>query len=159
MTAEPDLYFDRRVPERLVKALAPGGPFHHLVELARVRGLHLDLHLRARGTESDAGHATLYLGLTRVIHLHTDKSQRFWIVGQNGKSFPSLSEIWQDALGEPQALEDLAETWQNNRGPTYVARAVGVADPKYTGREGKLQAALGRQQVQRRQGVCTVWFN
>lgn len=146
MSAAPEIYFDRRVPVQLVNALAPRGHFHHLVEIARARK-PLDLHLRA--LEGGAAHATLYLGLTRVLDLHTDDRERFWITGQRGSRPTSrFREVYEkrfdQAWGRPQSLDDLARAWKSGDGRTYIEEAIAVADPRYMrpDREGFLQASL-----------------
>jgi hypothetical protein len=146
MSAAPEIYFDRRVPVQLVDALAPLGHFHHLVEIARARK-PLDLHLRA--LEGGAAHATLYLGLTRVLDLHIDDRERFWITGQRGSRPTSrfrevYDKLFDQAWNRPQSLDDLARTWEWGDGRRYIEEAIEVADPRYTdpSKEGFLQASL-----------------
>ena len=73
--------FDRRVPQPLVDALAEGGSFAWVTDLAR-RPMSsatrpLDLGLRASLKLKGAGHATLYLGTTQVLGIHVTKGCRF----------------------------------------------------------------------------------
>lgn len=61
--------YDRRVPDALLDALAPGGFAHSLVQYGRSGALALDLQLR--GYAGKNGHwATLYVGLTKVLDLN-----------------------------------------------------------------------------------------
>lgn len=138
-----DIYFDRRVPERLINALAPDGEFHELVPAPNDERGPLDLHLRGLG--GDEGHATLYLGLTRVIDLHTDTRGLFRLTGQPGSRsksvFKPIYEQFFDAHWTRwQSPRDLAESSAGRH--EYLKRAIDIAEKRYLAKEGQLQASL-----------------
>jgi hypothetical protein len=144
---QPEVSFDRRVPQVLVEALAPGAPFHDLVP-APDSPHPLDLQLRAlrpAGSPEHGypGHATLYLGHARVIDLHVDAAGRFWLRGQKGKGeFAQVHEdSWNPSWSNPQALETLDATSRGHRG-RFVANIIEAAGDSHTGKEGRLQARL-----------------
>lgn len=138
--------FDRRVPRELADALAPGGPMHELVNLAHSSfgsANGLDLRLRARPGHTDA-RATLYLGLTQVLHVHRLGPDRFKLKGQTGKGFAEQLDpaLFDRSWAQPQPLDRLARAWPAVM--TYVRAAVEAAPPKYLSSEGLVQASLGR---------------
>src|SRR4051794_18282398 len=121
--------FDRRVPKPLALALAPGGPMHDLVEIAHSdlgvdKGL--DLRLRARPGHSGA-RATLYLGLTQVLHVHQVGPERFKLQGQLGASFKANLDpaLFDPSWSVAQSLERLSDSWPAVM--TYVRAAVAAA--------------------------------
>lgn len=138
--------FDRRVPSELADALAPGGPMHELVELARSEfGWEngLDLRLRARPGHTGA-RATLYLGLTQVLHVHHHGPGRFKLEGQGGKGFAEKLDptLFDRSWAQPQPLSALASVWPAVM--IYVRAAVAAAPSRYLTSEGLVQARLGR---------------
>lgn len=138
--------FDRRVPQQLADALAPGGPMHELVEMAdsdlgEKKGL--DLRLRARPGHT-AARATLYLGLTQVLHVHHLGPDRFKLQGQSGKGFQTKLDptLFDTSWGVPQSLERLSVSWPAVM--AYVRAAIAAAPSRYLTSEGLVQARLGR---------------
>ncbi len=138
--------FDRRVPRELVEALAPGGPMRPLVDLARGEtGTELGLDLRLRAVPGRPGaRATLYLGLTQVLHVHHHGADRFRLRGQRGRGFAERLDLalFDDAWEQPQPLGRLARAWPAVM--AYVDAAVAAAPSRYLTAEGRLQARLGR---------------
>jgi hypothetical protein len=146
--------FDRRVPMALAEALAPEGPMHPLVELVHSdlgwkRGL--DIRLRARVGHA-AARATLYLGLTQVLHVHLVSAGRFRLEGQSGKGFCERLDptLFQAAWSVPQSLEWLAAEWAAVMG--YVRAAIDAAPARYVNAEGLMQARLARRGA----GIATI---
>ena len=138
--------FDRRVPQELADALGPDGPMHDLVEI--IHGelgstMGLDLRLRARPGHAPA-RATLYLGLTQVLHVHRVGPGRFKLEGQRGKGFAAGLDpaLFDPSWAKPQSLARLAESWPAVM--TYVHAAVQAAPDQYLSSEGLVQARLGR---------------
>ena len=140
-------HYDRRVPDELVDALAPGGPMHELVKLVTSPlGVEkgLDLRLRARPGHPGA-RATLYLGLTQVLHVHRGTRGHFKLVGQAGKSFRDQldASLFSGSWTRSQPLASLATHWPKVM--TYVRAAIEAAPLKYLSAEGRAQARLGRE--------------
>src|SRR3954462_9743841 len=126
MTAGSPTY-DRRVREEFADALSTGGPMHALVELAHSDvGLAngLDLRLRSRPGHA-AARATLYLGLTQVLHVHHLGPDRFKLEGQKGKGFAAALDpaLFDAAWAQPQTLRRLAESYDLRGGGS--ARSTG----------------------------------
>jgi hypothetical protein len=68
---KPSIWYDRTIPDEFRAELSPGGRFARLVRFAR--GRHLaDVQLRATGSLS---WATIYCGLTNVLHLEYRKTR------------------------------------------------------------------------------------
>lgn len=152
VTTRSELAYDRSVPEPLLTALAPDGPFHDLVAaVEKFPADPLDIHLRALG--KDRGHATLYLGLTRILDLRYQEGKGFWITAQDGKSFGGapdrfLADIQRWKVPQPTA-KDLDREALSRRS-FCEAMVAATRDPKskahrYVSKEGQLQAALQRQ--------------
>lgn len=152
MTNDPPqarLYFNRVVPDPLIEALAPGGPFHSLVELARghlALERSLDLQLRADGkaTNRTRGWATLYVGLTKALDLRFDERKGYRIVpqGQFGRfaeTQAGTSPTWASWL----PLEKLAAVWADVL--AFAEEVIASAAPSHTETEGWMQAALSAQ--------------
>src|SRR3954468_18030601 len=138
-TAAPT--YDRRVRDAFVDALSPGGPMHGLVELVHgdigdARGL--DLRLRIRPGHA-AARATLYLGLTQLLHVHHLGPDRFKLEGQKGKGFAAALDpaLFDAAWAQPQTLARLAESWPSVM--TYVEAALRAAPDRYLSAEGIVQ--------------------
>ena len=138
--------FDRRVPPELADALAPGGPMHELVEIAQseLGWAHgLDLRLRARPGHAGA-RATLYLGLTQVLHVRYLGPERFKLQGQTGKGFAAKLDptLFDPSWAVPQSLDRLVAGWPSVM--TYVRAAIEAAPRRYLSAEGLVQARLAR---------------
>lgn len=137
--------YDRRVRPELVDALAPSGELGELGELVRGdfgRAHDLDLQLRTIPGDSDS-RATLYVGLTQVLHVHCDP-KGFRLSGQTGKGFAGRLDpsFFQKAWARQQSLEQLAASWPEVL--TCVSAAINATPSRYRQREGKLQAQLAR---------------
>jgi hypothetical protein len=99
--------FDRALPEPFLALLAPDGPLHPLVCLARdsVPEDALDLHLRKK-------HVTLYVGTTKAFDLH------YYARGSKVQLHPFRSQggVYADVLNgkwdSPQDPHALANDWQ-----------------------------------------------
>ncbi len=138
--------FDRRVPESLLDALAPGGPFGWLSALARRpasrRDPPLDLGLRASPKIPGGGHATLYLGTTQVLGVHVRADGLFCLTPHKvGKLFGEIDPPFDHGWTSWQPLDSLARLAPEVE--RHVAAAVLDAPP---GRqlEGRYQAALSK---------------
>lgn len=143
----PDCSFRRVGPPELRAALAPGGAFHDLVELAKTEPM-LDLHVRAFAGDAGerVGHATLYLGLTQVISLH-QRGDRFWLDGpRTTKTFKAVCAPYFAGWTAPRPLDELNAA-ASARGE-YIAKAIvaerEVGQGRWTRSEGALQAALSQ---------------
>jgi len=138
--------YDRRVHPDLVAALAPSGAMHTLAELVRqdFGATHgLDLQLRAI-PEEPLSRATLYVGLTQVLHVHFGP-EGFSLEGQHAAAYDGQLDrtLFNDEWESPQPLEALAESW--DRVMEYICAAVRVVTDLGRGREGALHAKLARE--------------
>jgi hypothetical protein len=138
--------FDRRVPPELADALEAEGPIHELVGLAQSElgwANGLDLRLRAQPGGANA-RATLYLGLTQVLHVRYLGRQRFKLQGQTGKGFAAKLDpaLFDPSWAAPQPLDRLAAVWPSVM--TYVRAAIEAAPRRYLSAEGLVQARLAR---------------
>lgn len=135
--------FDRRVPDDLLDAIAPGGALGWVSALARrpvaADAPPLDLGLRALPGQTDAGRATLYLGTTKVLDVHI-RHGLFRLTGHvQGGLFGDVHPPFEDRWGVWQPLSALAEeTIDIGR---HVEAAVQAA-PAGRQVEGLYQAAL-----------------
>ena len=140
--------FDRRVPKSLLAALAPGGAFAWVSDLARppvTWERPLDLGLRALASRPDEGHATLYLGTTQVLGVHAGKDGRFHLTShQKNGLFADIDPPFDDAWSEWQPPELLGDRVPEIE--RHVEAAIRKAPP---GRmvEGGYQAALSKPQA------------
>jgi hypothetical protein len=135
------IYFDRRVPDALVKVLAPGGALHGLAEIAADPKSLVDLRPRAY-PDSKSSHATLYVNLTKVLDVvhHSGKGVRF-LPGAAKKppeAFDDTWKVWRDA-DELTAIADAVVA--------YVPQAVAALAPRFvkTNGEGYLQTQLAKR--------------
>jgi hypothetical protein len=141
--------FDRRVPPDIVDALAPGGPFHGLVERALRPGCDeeaLDLQLRANPKSKSTGIATLYVGLTKALDLEFDGRGRARVKPQT-KFGPRPRPSW--TAWQPR--EQLGRAW-----PAVLAWLDDVIRSRplqKVNTEGVVQAALTRAEGQ---GFCVI---
>lgn len=139
--------YDRHVPTPFVAALAPEGPMHELVELVRSPlGIDKALDLRFRARPGHAGaRATLYLGLTQVLHVHWSARGKVKLVGQQGEGFKKSLDpsLFDPAWSRSQELNELTTSWSAVM--TYVRAAIEAAPPKYVTTEGRAQARLSRE--------------
>lgn len=129
------LSYDRRAPEDLIKALAPGGWAHSLVEYGRAGQFALDLQLR--GYAGKHGHwATLYVGLTKVIDLHYRPSKGFRL-----DVHPSYREKWGWSADweSSQSADRLADQWPSVE--DYLERVIPSVGARYL-KEGAVQSAI-----------------
>jgi hypothetical protein len=138
--------FDRRVPRRFADAFCLDGPLRPLVELVHSDlGVDngLDLRFRARPGRPGA-RATLYLGLTQVLHVHHVGIDEYRLEGQNGKGFrPALDpSLFDPSWTQRQSLDTLARRWPDVM--AYVRAAIGAAPARYLSSEGLAQARLAR---------------
>jgi hypothetical protein len=76
---KPSIWYDRTIPDEFRAELSPGGRFERLVRFARGRGL-ADVQLRATGSLS---WATIYCGLTNVLHLEYRKTRGYRLRADN----------------------------------------------------------------------------
>lgn len=77
--AKPSIWYDRTIPEEFRAELSPGGRFERLVRFAH--GRHLaDVQLRATGSLS---WATIYCGLTNVLHLEYRRTRGYRLRADN----------------------------------------------------------------------------
>lgn len=101
---EPEIYFDRRVPEELMEALRPAGFAHSLVEYGRSGQFELDLALRA-SPKSPESHATLYAGTTKALDLFHHPAKGFKLkVHSTWQKDTGWQPVWQK-WASPQALQ------------------------------------------------------
>jgi hypothetical protein len=142
--------FDRRVPDVLVRALAPGGVFDWVSTLAAApvgqTGRPLDLGLRASPKYLGAGQATLYVGTTQVLGVHVRADGRFRLTGHQrdglfGQVDPPFAAAWENW----QSLADLATVAPHLE--HHVEAAIDAA-PEGRQQEGCFQAALGKRQAE-----------
>jgi hypothetical protein len=78
--AKPSIRYDRTIPDEFRTELRPGGTFERLVRFAR--GRHLaDVQLRATGSLS---WATIYCGLTNVLHVDYRKTRGYRLRADKG---------------------------------------------------------------------------
>jgi hypothetical protein len=144
----PEASFRRLAPSALLAALGPGGAFHDLVELSNSHP-DLDLHLRALGfgQGDPKGHATLYLGLTKVLDLH-QRGDHFWIsTSATTKTFGPVcvahgTSSWRvkQTLGELDEVSSKRGLFIND-----VIEAEGtIGKGRWTKGEGATQSALSR---------------
>jgi hypothetical protein len=138
----PRLHYDRRAPEPLLAALSAEGDLHGLVELAlstENATKALDLQLRANPRRPDAGHATLYVGLTRALDLEHRSDGRLRVRPQTrfgpGKEWDAPPP-WTEFL----PLADLVSLWPEVI--SYAQATIDAADARYTRSEGGMQAVL-----------------
>lgn len=129
------LLYDRRVEPELLDVLKPGGWARSLVEYGRSGQFALDLQLR--GTpKSKACHATLYVGLTKVLDLSWSPSNGFSISAHpTWKQRGKWDERWDGARKRRFSADD----WRGVE--DYVERAIIAVGPKYL-KEGAVQSAL-----------------
>ena len=141
--------FDRRVPDVLLRALAPGGVLDWVSNRAATpigqTAPPLDLGLRALSKYPNAGQATLYVGTTQVLGVHVRADGRFRLTGHHrnglfGRVDPPFAKAWEGW----QSLADLATVAAEVE--RHVKAAIDKAPP---GRqhEGRFQAALGKPQT------------
>jgi hypothetical protein len=138
--------FDRRVPEALMRALAPAGPFGWVTALARrpvtLTDPPLDLGLRASPKEPGAGHATLYLGTTQVLKVQMRADGRFRLGShQHGGLFVDIEPPFEERWAQWQSLSSLADAAAEIG--LHVRAAIGGA-PAGRQIEGRYQAALAK---------------
>jgi hypothetical protein len=123
-----------------VAALAPGGPFHSLVELVTVpeHGKALDLQFRSDPRRPSNGRATLYIGLTKGVDLEV-RGQAFRVVPQ--MQF-GLATTWvrRPPWTEWQVASQLKSLWPDAL--TYIRSTIDAAPERYVRSEGAMQALL-----------------
>jgi hypothetical protein len=134
---KPSIWYDRMIPEEFRAELRPGGRFERLVRFAR--GRHLaDVQLRATGGLS---WATIYCGLTNVLHLEYRKKrgyrlradQRYMAANQAGPPEGILPwATWSTAV-------ELMAGWPAIE--AYMTRQFNGVAPRWTN-EGAVQAML-----------------
>ena len=152
LAAKSEIYFDRRAPTALIEALAPGGRFNDLVPAPRDPRGPLDLHLRARDTDPQQpvdgrpAHATLYLGLTRIVDLCFDGGHRFKLLGhRRSKTFRDIhSCLFDEEWSRWQPLGDLdaASRPLRDRFADAVIERARRGKGHFLSKEGTLQAQL-----------------
>jgi hypothetical protein len=76
---KPSIWYDRTIPDEFRAELSPGGSFERLVRFAHRRHL-ADVQLRAVGSLS---WATIYCGLTNVLHLEHRKTGGYRLRADN----------------------------------------------------------------------------
>ena len=103
-SADPKIYFDRRVSPQLMGALGRDGFAHSLVEYGRSGQFGLDLALRA-GPKSPVSHATLYVGTTKALDLLHHPAKGFKLkVHSTWQKDTGWQPGWQK-WASPQALQ------------------------------------------------------
>jgi hypothetical protein len=136
--------FDRRIPAGLFSALADDGAFAWVTALAReplTRQRPLDLGLR-KDPKTQAAHATLYVGTTKVLDIKRTAGGRFALRSeQTGGLFGHIHPPFETAWTRPQALADLVSAMPCIR--ARVEAAIAVA-PEERRSEGFLQAAVAK---------------
>lgn len=142
--------FDRRVPDVLLRALAPGGVLDWVSNRAATpigqTAPPLDLGLRALSKYPNAGQATLYVGTTQVLGVHVRADGRFRLTGHQrdglfGQVDPPFAAAWENW----QSLADLATVAPHLE--HHVEAAIDAA-PESHQQEGRFQAALGKRQAE-----------
>jgi hypothetical protein len=126
------MYYDRTVSKALADALSSSGPFSFLVHYAKTEDL-ADLQLRRHAKpHSKRCWATLYCGLTGVLHVFEQNGQ-FWLRGRS--SNPAWEKSWTEARK--------AEEWQSAeaRLKEYIDLEIGGVEPRSTN-EGGIVARL-----------------
>jgi hypothetical protein len=126
------MYYDRHVSKALIDALLSGGPFSFLARYAKTQPL-ADLQFRGY-PNSNRYWATLYVGLTGILHIYEQNGQ-FWLKG-NTKSEEEWSKSWAERrqsngwrLAEEQLLKYLNLEMPRGLRPHFT-------------KEGKIQAML-----------------
>lgn len=133
------LRYDRRSPE-LAEALAPGRPLHALIELVASDSAAVDLQIRA-DPQSKRAHATLYVGLTRAIHVERHPSKGWRLDLQQGKSF-NLPPLDRDPWLTWRSLSEVEADWPAVM--DRVRQTIRACPPAKRDTEGRLQAALAK---------------
>jgi hypothetical protein len=134
------LSYDRRVPEDLLKALAPGGFAHSLVELGGSGMWALDLQLRGLGEAKKQYRAALYVGTTKVLDLHL-KGHSFALSAH--PTFASPANGWDMAWAQRHDDSWFADRWAEVDNYLQVVIEKIVQQGTYV-KEGMVQAAIGR---------------
>jgi hypothetical protein len=134
------LSYDRRVPEDLLKALAPGGFAHSLVEFGGSGMWALDLQLRGLGEAKKQYRAALYVGTTKVLDLHL-KGHSFALSAH--PTFASPANGWDIAWAQRHDDSWFADRWAEVDNYLQVVIEKIVQQGTYV-KEGMVQAAIGR---------------
>lgn len=139
----PQLSYDRTVPAALIDALAPGSPFHELVEVANRpydASRPLDLRLRAVAKNSDVGYARIYLGTTQVGALRIREGSQFRFDRPTSKRVRSDPEArWR----EWQSLDSLT-AFRSEILEEVQDCIKCMSDPPHHLQEGQLQTAIAK---------------
>jgi len=147
--ASQSIDFDRRVPDVLVRALAPGSAFDWVSTLAAAPvgqpARPLDLGFRASPKYLGAGQATLYVGTTQVLGVHVRADGRFRLTGhQRDGLFGEVDPPFVPAWGDWRSFADLESVAADLE--RHVEAAIEAA-PTGLQQEGRFQAALGKRQT------------
>jgi hypothetical protein len=143
---KPSIWYDRTIPEEFRAELSPGGRFERLVRFAR--GRHLaDIQLRAVGSLS---WATIYCGLTNVLHLEYRKTHGYRLRADKGNMAAKEAGPPEGILGWTtwSTATQLMAGWPAIE--AYMTRQFNGVAPRWTN-EGAVQAMLcanGRESYQ-----------
>ena len=132
-----ELKYDRRVSEPFLSHFRPKGLAASLVEYAKNARLPVDLQFR-RTWKSGSEHATLYVGLTAVLNVHSANNgdlrlsaHRAWTDGGYG---------YRDQWSSARVPADWIEDWRSVEG--YLERVIPAAAERFGAKEGGVQAAV-----------------
>lgn len=135
-------YLDRRVPEKLVRALEQGGPLGFIAGLAADNPL-LDPHLRAdQRKHPGVGKVTLYVGLTKAFDIAGRDDGKLQVILPNPLRSPgeeAQRHRWTNWLPADELAGPEFEDW--------TARMVSAAETGSPGKalnEGAIQAIVSR---------------
>jgi hypothetical protein len=134
------LSYDRRVPGDLLKALAPGGFGHSLVEFGGSGMWALDLQLRGLGEARKQYRAALYVGTTKVLDLHL-KGHSFALSAH--PTFASPANGWDMAWAQRHDDSWFSDRWSEVDNYLQVVIEKIMQKGTYV-KEGMVQAAIGR---------------
>jgi hypothetical protein len=128
--------FDRRVDPEFLALFKTDGVARSLVEYARHGARYaIDLNFR-RNPKTDAQHATLYVGLTKVLDLHKARSDCFYLGGHWGAA---KDDGWDPNWRTPASVADWRERWRSVE--SYLEKVIGPASES-SNTEGPVQAAV-----------------
>lgn len=132
------LKYDRAVSSEFLALFTSGGVAASLREYAHAR-YPIDLQFR-KDPKTGAQRATLYVGMTAVLHVY-DKKTRGFALGAHPR-WASTKNGWGSDWATPRRPADWATAWPGVE--NYLERVIPdvMTDGKYTKTEGVVQAAV-----------------
>lgn len=134
-----EIRYDRRVDPEFLRLFLRGGALNRLRVIAREAALPLDLQFR-KDPKSNAQHASLYVGLTAVLHVHRTKA------GARFKAHATWASkaYGFDTVAWPTGVDygALADAWPDIE--LYLERVIPAAVKSHATTEGLVQTIASK---------------